>query len=151
MRPLTRLVAAGLLAGVASGAPSGVAGLAGHGDPLGATREIGRRATGRRSAALGGLAHLGLSVAFAAAAPALRRTRMPLPAGAAYGLCLYLVDFRVVAPRAWPEILRWDGPLQVADNVAYGLALVAADRMLSGGAGGRRRPPAARGRRSARR
>jgi hypothetical protein len=41
----------------------------------------------------------------------------------AYGVGLYLVNFRVLAPRVWPEVLAYDGPVQLLDHVAYGVAL----------------------------
>jgi hypothetical protein len=111
----------GLAAGVLSGAPSGIAWLAGHGDPFEATREIGRRAFGRPSLVAGGAAHLGLSCAYAL--PVCARGRVSPLAGAGYGAALYALNFRVLAPRLWPEVLRHDSPVQLLDHLAYGVVL----------------------------
>jgi hypothetical protein len=105
---------------VLSGAPSGIAWLAGHGEPFDATREIGRRSLGRPSLTAGGAVHLALSVAFAL--PLGGRRVAPL-AGAAYGVALYTLNFRLLGPRLWPEVVAYDGPVQLLDHVAYGVAL----------------------------
>jgi hypothetical protein len=122
--PLARLAAdaarRGLVAGVLSGAPSGIAWLAGRGEPFDATREIGRRFLGRPSLAAGGAVHLALSCAFAL--PLAGRRVSPL-AGAAYGVGLYALNFRLLAPRLWPQVVVYDGPVQLLDHVAYGVAL----------------------------
>jgi hypothetical protein len=123
--PLARLAAdaarRGLVAGVASGAPSAIAWLAGHGQPFEATREIGRRVLGRPTLVAGGAAHLALSCAFAV--PLSTRRRVSPLAGAAYGGALYALNFRMLAPRLWPEVLPYDGPVQLLDHLAYGVAL----------------------------
>jgi hypothetical protein len=106
---------------VLSGAPSGIAWLAGHGEPLEATREIGRRVLGRPTLAAGGAVHLALSCAFAL--PLSGRTRVSPVTGAAYGAALYTLNFRLLAPRLWPEVLAYDGPVQLLDHLAYGVAL----------------------------
>jgi hypothetical protein len=31
-----------------------------------------------------------------------------------------VLDLGVLAPRAWPEVLEHDGPLQLADHLVYG-------------------------------
>jgi hypothetical protein len=133
-------VRAGLAAGVLSGAPSGLGWLLGHGDPFAATREIGRRALGRPSLSAGAAAHLALSIALAAPAAALRVGRRPLLAGPLYGAALYVLDLRVLAPRVWPEVLEHDGPLQLADHLAYGVVVAL---VLSGSGNGRRSCPGA--------
>jgi hypothetical protein len=114
---------AGAVAGVVSGAPSTCWWLlTGRGpDPVAATREIGRRAAGRPSLLAGGALHLALSCAFAVPVGAVaRRGRL---AAALAGAALYAVNFHVVAPRAWPAVRRFDGPPQLADHLAYGLAV----------------------------
>jgi hypothetical protein len=111
----------GLVAGVVSGAPSGIAWLAGRGEPFDATREIGRRLLGRPTLAAGAAGHLALSCAFAL--PLSTRARVSPLAGAAYGAALYALNFRVLAPRLWPEVLAYDGPVQLLDHLAYGVAL----------------------------
>jgi hypothetical protein len=124
-RAAARVAAAGAAAGIVSGAPSAAWWLlARRGQPpVAATREIGRRFTGRRSFLVGGAVHLALSAAFAWPGPLLARARRPAVAGAGYGLALWLVNFRLLAPRAWPEVRRLDGAHQVADHLDYGAAL----------------------------
>ena len=123
---------AGLVAAGLSGAPSAVAWAAGRVDALDATRRIGRAFFGRDSLVLGGLGHLAVSLAWAAPAPLLAR-RGPAPlVGAAYGALIYLLDFRVVAPRRFPGLAELDSPVQLADHVAYGVSVVSAARLLAG-------------------
>jgi hypothetical protein len=119
---------AGLAGALLSGLPSAAAWSLGRGEPLAATREIGRRVLGRPSLAAGGGAHLLLSCAFAVPAAALRLERRPWLLGALYGAALYAVNFRVVAPRLWPEVLAYDGPAQLGDHLAYGLVVALALR-----------------------
>ena len=57
------------------------------------------------------------------ALPPSARGRVSPLAGAAYGAALYAVNFRVLAPRLWPEVLVYDGPVQLLDHLAYGVAL----------------------------
>ncbi len=123
-------VGAGLVAASLSGAPSAVAWAAGRLDALDATRRIGRAFFGRDSLLLGGLGHAGLSLAWAAAAPALARRRPPLVWGAAYGVAIYLVDFKLIGPRRFPELAELDSPVQLADHLAYGVSVVEAARWL---------------------
>jgi len=133
MRALLVIARSGLAAGLLSGVPSTLAWAAGHADPVAATREIGRRVTGRSSLVAGGAAHLMLSCAFAWPAPLLARTRAAPVLGAAYGAALYAVNFGFVAPRVWPEVRRHAGAVQLLDHLAYGLALgVAARRVALG-------------------
>ena len=138
MRAPGLIVTTGLVAGLLSGTPSALAWAAGRADPVAATRAIGRRVTGRPSLVAGGLAHLGLSCAFAWPAPVLARTRVAPVLGAAYGAGLYRVNFGLVAPRVWPEIRRYAGGVQLLDHLAYGLSLGIVARRLRRSQGRRR-------------
>lgn len=90
------------------------------------------RAGGLSTAALGLVTHFGIALVMAAAyylaarrEPAL--LARPLLWGAAYGLVLYVIMYRVVLPLRWPQAFpRWDGALSVADvaaHVGVGLAI----------------------------
>ena len=75
---------------------------------LRATREIGRRVLGR--AVAGGGRRCPPRALLRLRAPAVRPRRVSPVAGAAYGLAPYAVNFRVLAPRLWPEVLRLRRP-----------------------------------------
>lgn len=98
-RRLVRTAAAGALL---SGVPSAAAWALGYGDPLAATREIGRFWTGRPALAAGAAGHLAISTVLAAPAPWLARTRSPRLAGLLYGALLYVIDFELAAPACGP-------------------------------------------------
>jgi hypothetical protein len=87
---------------------------------------------GAATAGLGLLTHfviaLCMAAAFAAVAGRLKVLyQRPLPAGALYGLVLYLVMYRIVLPLRWPAVFpRWDGWISVTDimsHVGVGLAI----------------------------
>jgi hypothetical protein len=119
-----------------SGVPSVTWWLASSGqDPLDATREIGRRLTGRPSLIAGALGHGALSLVFSLPARPLARRRCALGWGAGYGAALYTVNFRLLAPRVWPQVRRLDGPWQIADHVAFGVVTVMAVRRVTRPAG----------------
>ena len=128
---LRAVVGAGVAAAALSGAPSGTAWIAGRLDALDATRRIGRAFFGRDSLVAGGVGHLGMSLLWAGAAPLLARRRHALLWGAAYGAAIYAVDFKLVAPRRFPELAELDSPIQLADHLAYGVALAAAAGRLA--------------------
>ncbi len=127
---MRRHLQATLLAATLAGIPSGVSALLGRSRPLDATREIGRFAFGRPSLIGGGLAHGGFSLLFSLPRPLLARAPRPVLAGALYGLALYLANFHGAAPRIWPEIRRYDDLAQVGDHVAFGVVLVAGERVV---------------------
>jgi hypothetical protein len=122
-RRLVRTAAAGA---VLSGVPSALGWAFGYGDPLGATREIGRFWSGRPTLVAGAAGHLAISTVLAAPAPWLARGRFPAIVGVLYGALLYGVDFKLVAPRLWPELLRHAGAIQLADHLAFGIVIVTA-------------------------
>ena len=95
---------------------------------------LGKQAAdgGLATAALGLATHFGIAIcmagAFALAASRIGwLTRRPLAAGAAYGLGLYVVMYRIVLPLRFPAIFpRWDGLQSLADiasHVGVGLAI----------------------------
>jgi hypothetical protein len=129
-RGLRAAAGAGVVAAALSGAPSSVAWAAGRLDALDATRRIGRAFFGRDSLVLGGVGHLGVSLLWALAAPALARRRRSLLWGAAYGAAIYAVDFKLIAPRRFPQLAELDSPVQLADHLAYGVTVVEAARRL---------------------
>lgn len=114
---------AGLVAAVLSGVPSALVWPFGGSDPLQATREIGRFVLRRPSLLSGAVSHLGFSLLFALPGPWLARAPRPAVAGLLYGLALYGVNFRLLAPRRWPEIRRHDGLAQVGDHLVFGAAV----------------------------
>jgi len=123
---------AGIAAGLLSGVPSGTGYVLGRGpDPVEATREIGRRACGRPSLLAGGAAHLALSCLFAQPTKHVARQRLWPLLAVAYGAGLYTVNFRLLAPRLWPEVRRYDGPFQLADHVAFALIATCSFRCLA--------------------
>jgi hypothetical protein len=87
---------------------------------------------GLATAALGLATHFGIAICMAAAfALVASRVRLlyqrPLIAGAAYGLVLYTVMYRIVLPLRWPAIFpKWDGVQSITDiasHVGVGLAI----------------------------
>jgi uncharacterized membrane protein YagU involved in acid resistance len=95
---------------------------------LGKSAAEGGLATG----ALGLVTHLGIASCMAAvyALAASRLAvlyRRPLLCGAVYGLCLYVVMYRIVLPLRFPAVFpRWDGALSLADiasHIGVGLAI----------------------------
>jgi hypothetical protein len=128
---LRAVAGSGIAAAALSGAPSGVAFAAGRLDARDATRRIGRAFFGRDSLVAGGIGHVAMSLGWGLAAPVLARRRWPLVWGAAYGAAIYAIDFKVIAPRRFPELAELDSPVQLADHLAYGVALAAAARRLA--------------------
>jgi hypothetical protein len=140
-----RHVRTALAGAILSGVPSAIARALGHGDPLGATREIGRFWLGRPTLVAGAAGHLAISTVLAVPAPWLARARSPAFAGALYGALLYSVDFELLAPRLWPELLRHGGVVQAADHLAFGIVIATLSPhrgpapLLDVAVGGRRR------------
>ncbi len=128
---LREAIGAGVVAAALSGAPSAVAWGAGRLDALDATRRIGGAFLGRRSLVAGSAGHLAISLLWALPAPLLARSRAPLAVGAAYGAAIYAVDFKLIAPRRYPELADLDSPIQLADHLAYGVTVVEAARRLA--------------------
>ena len=129
---LREAIGAGVVAAALSGAPSAVAWAAGRLDALDATRRIGSAFVGRPTLVAGSAGHLAISLLWALPAPLLARSRAPLAVGAAYGAAIYALDFKVIAPRRYPELVELDSPVQLADHLAYGVTVVAAARCLAG-------------------
>jgi hypothetical protein len=95
---------------------------------------------GRDAAVAGGIAtallglatHFGIAIcmaaAFALVAGRVRALyRQPLLAGAAYGLVLYGIMYRIVLPLRWPAVFpRWDGVRSLTDiatHIGVGIAI----------------------------
>lgn len=136
---LAPLVAAGLAGGAVDGLYATGLSLIRGGSALRpwqsvASGWIGKAARegGVASAALGLATHFGIALCMAAAYAAVASRvkvlrQRPLVSGAAYGLVLYLVMYRIVLPLRWPAVFpRWDGWVSVADiasHVGVGLAI----------------------------
>jgi hypothetical protein len=87
---------------------------------------------GDASAVLGLATHFGIAICMAAAFALVASRvqalyRRPLLAGAAYGLVLYGIMYRIVLPLRWPVIFpRWDGVqslTDIASHMGVGLAI----------------------------
>lgn len=96
----------------------------------------GALAAGTAQPVLGGVVHMVLSVAFGVVL-ALLAHRVPSDAGraalgVAYGVALYLVNFLVVAPLAFPVFRDANQPFELVVHVVFGsvavLFLLGADR-----------------------
>lgn len=129
-RTLLRDAAAGgLVAGVVSGASSTFHALVTGGDPWAATEAAGRMVLAREQRLLpllvaAATVHGALSLGWAVPVALVARGRHPLVAGAAAGLGIAAFDLGVVGRRV-PAIRALPQGPQVADHVAYGVAVAA--------------------------
>jgi hypothetical protein len=120
-------VAAGAFAAVVSGAPSTLCALIAGDDPLEASLAAGTMVLPRESRPLPLLAaaavtHVALSFGWAAVFAATLPRRHPVAAGAVAGLAVAALDLGVVGRRS-PRVRALPLLPQVADHVAYGLAV----------------------------
>ena len=118
-----QVVAAAVVAGVLSGAPSTVHALVTGRPVLGAARAAGE-VLGRSGLARGLAAHAGLSLAWAGVLAAVLPRRRRVLGGALAGLAIAGLDL-TVAERRFPDIAALPRLPQVLDHVAFG-ALVGA-------------------------
>jgi uncharacterized membrane protein YagU involved in acid resistance len=91
-------------------------------------------ANGTASVGVGTAVHFALSalfgVLFALVVPAFRTNGTLLIAGTAYGALLYLVNFLIFAPLAFPVLKMANQPVEVVVHIAFGTLLAMA--FLSG-------------------
>lgn len=87
----------------------------------------GAMAAGTASPSLGMLVHLVLSavfgIAFAVVAPSFRTNGTIAIAGTIYGGLLYVVNFLVVTPLAFPIFQNANQPFEVVVHLLFGLVL----------------------------
>ena len=118
-----QVVAAAVVAGVLSGAPSTVHALVTRRPVLGAARAAGE-VLGRSGLARGLAAHAALSLAWAGVLAAVLPRRRRVLGGALAGLAIAGLDL-TIAERRFPDIAALPRLPQVLDHVAFG-ALVGA-------------------------
>ena len=86
-------------------------------------------ATGEASVGVGLAVHAVLSalfgVVFAVVAPVFRTNGTVLVAGTAYGALLYLINFKVFAPLAFPVLEMANQPFELVVHVVFGTLLAA--------------------------
>ena len=125
-----QVVAAAVVAGVLSGAPSTVHALVTRRPVLGAARAAGE-VLGRSGLARGLVAHAALSLAWAGVLAAVLPRRRRVLGGALGGLAIAGLDL-AVAERRFPDIAALPRLPQVLDHVAFGalvgVVLEAADQ-----------------------
>lgn len=106
---------------------------------------------GTASVGLGLALHVGLStlygVVFAALASRLRSNGAVAIAGAAYGAALYLLNFKVLSPLAFPVFGMANQPFELVVHVVFGslLSLALLDLSAAGEGSSRRTAPAPAG------
>jgi hypothetical protein len=127
---------AGAVAAVASGAPSTLHAIATRTNPLEATLAAGTLLLPREERAVplvlaAGVAHAALSLGWAVVLAALLPPGRELPAAVPAGLAIAALDLGVVG-RRFPRIRALPLAPQVADHVAYGLAVAVVLRRRRG-------------------
>ncbi len=113
-----QVVAAAVVAGVLSGAPSTIHALVTGRPVLGAARAAGE-VLGRSGLARGLVAHAALSLAWAGVLAAVLPRRRRVLGGALAGLAIAGLDL-TVAERRFPDIAALPRLPQVLDHVAFG-------------------------------
>jgi hypothetical protein len=137
------VIRAAAIAGLVSGAPSTVHAVLSGGDPLEASLAAGtlllpgETRPGRLILAAAA-AHAGLCLGWAGILGAVLPRRRAIGAGAVAGLAIAGLDLGIVG-RRFPRIRALPALPQVADHVAFGVAVAAVLRPASGGSRARRR------------
>jgi hypothetical protein len=127
------VVAAAMVSGTISGAPSTLHAIATGRSPLGAARAAGEL-LGRPGLVRGGIAHAGITVFWSTVLAATLPRGREVAAGAAAGLAIAALDLGVIG-RRFPAIAALPSVPQLLDHIAFGVAVGAtlAHRRRGGG------------------
>jgi hypothetical protein len=121
------VLVASLVAGVLSGGPSTVHAVLTGRSPLAAARAAGTL-LGREGLGRGLLAHAGITVAWTTVLARVLPRGQEIAGGAAAGLAIAALDLGVIG-RRFPAIAALPPVPQVADHLAFGLAVGATLRL----------------------